>query len=138
VIPGPDEYLSFLMGAEAIGDEELVDLGITILQGAGSAFRGLLIPQESLRAYRALVRRKITPGFWNDTVGRREVFFIFKLGDGTLRELALSEATRLEIAQLCSSLNKDPVEKTADMPQYLAGNPFYREVVAAFHSAPRA
>jgi hypothetical protein len=134
MIPVSDEYLSFLMGAAAISDRELAQLGIRIVQGAGSAFRGLLIPAASLAAYKALVREKITAGFWNDIVGCREIFFIFKLADGTIRELAFSEATRVEIAHLCSSLNKDPIEKTSDMPRYLAGNPFYRELIAAFHA----
>ncbi len=40
MIPGPHEYLSFLMGADAIADDELTPLGINILQGAGSPFRG--------------------------------------------------------------------------------------------------
>jgi hypothetical protein len=134
MIPGPHEYLSFLMGAGAIGDEELTNLGIKILQGAGSAFRGLLIPASSGAGYKELVREKMTPGFWNDIVGREEILFIFKLADGTVRELAFSEASRSEIAQLCSSLNKDPIEKTSDLPRYLAGNPFYRELIAAFHA----
>ena len=138
MIPGPHEYLSFLMGADAIADRELTHLGINVLKGAGSPFRGLLIPESSLAAYRALVRQKITPGFWNDIVGRQDVLFIFKLADGTIKELALSEATRPEIARLCSSLNKDPIEKTSDMPRYLSGNPFYRELIAAFHPDPSA
>lgn len=134
MIPGVQEYLSFLMGAAAIPDQELSDLGIEILQGAGSAFRGLLVPASSIAAYKELVRAKITPGFWNDIVGQQEIVFIFKLADGTIKELALSEATRSEIAQLCSSLNNDPLEKTSDMPRYLAGNPFYRELIGAFHA----
>ena len=133
-MPGPHEYLSFLMGADAITDDELTHLGINVLQGAGSPFRGLVIPESSLTAYRALVHQKITPGYWNDIVGRQDVLFIFKLADGTIRELALSEATRPEIAQLCSSLNNDPIEKTSDMPHYLSGNPFYRDLIAAFHA----
>jgi hypothetical protein len=133
MIPEPHEYLSFLMGADAIADHELTNLGIKIPKGAGSPFRGLLIPERSLSAYRALVREKITPGFWNDIIGRQEILFIFKLADSTIRELTLSEATRSEVAHLCSSLNKDPIEKTSDMPQYLAGNAFYRELIEAFH-----
>ena len=46
-IPGPHEYLIFLMGADATADDELTDLGIKILQGARSAFRGILIPVAS-------------------------------------------------------------------------------------------
>ena len=100
MIPESDEYLSFLMGAGAISDGDLTQLGIRVVQGAGFALRGLLIPAASLETYKTLVREKITPGFWNDIVGRQEIFFIFKLADGTVRELAFSEATRLEIAHL--------------------------------------
>jgi hypothetical protein len=134
MIPEPGEYLSFLMGADSIADSELANLGVEIIKGAGTPFRGLRIPQSSLSAYKALVRAKLTPGFWNDILDQQEILFIFKLTDGTIRELKFSEATRTEIAQLCSSLNNDPVEKTSDLPRYLAGNPFYRDLVEAFHS----
>jgi hypothetical protein len=137
MIPASDESLSFLMGAAAISDGELAQLGISIVQGAGSAFRGLLIPAASLAAYKTLVREKITAGFWNDIVGRQEIFFIFKLVDGAVRELVFSAATQSEIAHLCSALNQDPIEKTSDIPRYLAGNPFYRELIAAFHASLR-
>lgn len=138
MIPEPHDYISFLMGADAISDEELADLGVTILKGAGTPFRGLLVPGGSLPAYKALIREKLTPGFWNDILGRHEVLFVFKLKDGSVRELALSDATRPEIARLCSSLNNDPIEKTSDMPRYLAGNPFYREAIDAFHGHAQA
>jgi hypothetical protein len=133
MIPEPHEYLSFLMGADAITDHELANLGVKILKGAGTPFRGLLVPEGSLPAYKVLIREKMTPGHWNDILGRHEILFIFKFEDRTIRELTLSEATRSEIANLCSSLNKDPIKKTSDMPQYLAGNPFYREMIEVFH-----
>jgi len=132
MIPEPDDYLSFLMGADAISDRELTDLGVQILAGASSPFRGLLVPGGSLPAYKALIREKLTPGFWNDILGRHEILFIFKLKDGSVRELAFSEATRLEIARL-----NDPIEKTSDMPRYLAGNQLYREAIDAFHGQAR-
>jgi hypothetical protein len=69
-------------------------------------------------------------------VGREEVHFVFKLSDGTLKELRHSEETRDEIARLCTELNSDPIEKTSDMPRYLAGNPFYRDVAVQFYGAP--
>ena len=135
MIPATDEYLSFLMGAAAISDEELVDLGIEVVRGAGSPFRGLLVPGGSLGAYKALVREKLTPGFWNDIVGRQEILFVFKLADGTIEEFTYSEANREQIARRCTSLNRDPIEKTSDLLRYLAGNPFYRELLVAFHDA---
>jgi hypothetical protein len=125
------------MGAGAIADHELTRIEVRILRGAGSAFRSVLIPQGSLSAYKKLIREKLTPGFWNDLLGRQEILFIFKLADGTIRELTLSEATRSEIAHLCTSLNQDPIEKTSDVARYLAGSPFYRESIEAFHSQGR-
>lgn len=132
MIPEPHDYLSFLMGADASSDHELTDLGVKILQGANTPFRGLLVPGGNLPAYKALIRDKLTSGFWNDILGRHEILFLFKLEDGTVRELTLSEVTRPEIARLCTSLNNDPIEKTSEMPRYLAGNPFYREVIETF------
>lgn len=134
MIPGAGEYLSFLMGGAAISDDQLERLGIRIVQGAGSAFRSLLIPGASLRAYRTLVRERITPGFWNDIIGREEILFVFKLPDGRVEELAYSEASGAQIAALCTALNDDPIEETSDLPRYLAGNSFYHESMVAFHN----
>jgi len=133
VIPRADECLSFLMGAQAISDEELIRLGIEIVERIGSGIRELLVPDRSLQAYRDLIRIKLSAGFWNETVGRSKIFFQFKLEDGTLREFAYSAANREEIARLCSKLNRDPLEKTSDIPRYLAGNPFYRDLMVTHH-----
>lgn len=45
---------------------------------------------------------------------------MFKLADGTVEEFTDSEANREQIARLCTALNKDPIEKTSDLPRYLA------------------
>ena len=123
------------MGADAITDDDLTNLGVKILERYASAARGLLVPAASLSLYSALVRERLSAGFWNEIVGRQEILFIFKLPDGTVREVALSEATSSEIAQLCSSLNGDPIEKTSDLPRYLSGNPLYGELIAAFYAS---
>jgi len=135
MIPEPNQYLSFLMGAAAIGDDDLTGIGVEILQGAGSAARDLLVPQGALTRYSALVREHLAPGFWNEIVGREQIRFLFKLPDGTVRDLVLSPATSPEIARLCSTLNDDPIEQTRDVPAYLAGNPLYRDLVTEFHSS---
>ncbi len=135
MLPGPHEYLSFLMAAPDISDEELSRLGIEVVETFGSGIRGLLIPGDGLLAYKALIRDRMRLGFWNEMVGRDEMFFVFKLRDGTLREFCYSAETRDEIARLCTKLNKDPIERTSDMPRYLAGNPFYRDVAVRFHGA---
>jgi len=89
----------------------------------------------SLSLYSALVRERLSAGFWNEIVGRQKILFIFKLPDGTVREVMLSEATSSEIAELCSSLNGDPIEQTSNLPRYLSGNPFYGELIAAFYAS---
>ena len=123
------------MGADAITDDELTNLGVKILERYGSAARGLLVPAASLSLYSALVRERLSAGFWNEIVGSQQILFIFKLPDGTVSEVALSEATSSEIAQLCSSLNGDPIEKTSDLPRYLSGNLLYGELIAAFYAS---
>ncbi len=135
MIPESNEYLSFLMAAPDISDEELNRCGIEVVETFGSGIRGLLIPGHSLPAYKALIRERMKFGFWNEMVGQDEMIFLFKLPDGTFKELHYSEKTRDEIARLCTDLNKDPIERTSDMPRYLAGNPFYREVAIRFHGA---
>ncbi len=96
-----------------------------------------LFQQPASRATRRWSARGwLLPGFWNEIVGEQEILFIFKLADGTVRELTFSEATSSQIAQLCSSLNGDPIENTSDVPRYLARNPLYGELIAATHAGP--
>ena len=135
MIPEPNEYLSFLMGVDAITDANLTDVGVKILKRHGAAARELLVPSASLPSYTTLVRERLRPGFWNEIVGFQEILFIFKLADSTVVELALSESTAPQIAQLCSSLNGDALEKTSDVLGYLAENSLYRDLIAAGHAA---
>ena len=60
MIPDPHEYLSFLMGVDAITDADLTTMGITILERHGSTARGLLVPAASLPRYSALVRERLS------------------------------------------------------------------------------
>ena len=138
MIPGSGQYISLLMGAPGVSDVELTALGVEVIDRFGADVRGLLVPAGSLRAYQQLVREKLEPGFWNDLVGPNEIVFLFKLRDGTLVELTLSESNRREIARLCSSLNGDPIEKTSDLPAYFAANPFYREAMVEYYGVNAA
>lgn len=130
-MPEPNEYLSFLMGADAITDANLTDVGVRILNRHGAAARELLVPSASLASYTTLVRERLNPGFWNEIVGSEEILFVFKLADSTVVELALSESAAPRIAQLCSCLNGDALEKTSDVLAYLAENSLYRELIDA-------
>jgi hypothetical protein len=131
VIPELNEYLSFLMGVDTITDDDLTDVGVKILRRHGAAARELLVPSASLASYTSLVRERLNAGFWNEIVGSQQILFIFKLADGTVVELALAESTAPQIAQLCSSLNGDALEKTSDVLGYLAKNSLYRDLIAA-------
>jgi len=133
MIPGDHEYLSFLMGASAISDQELRALGVEIRESVGSDIRGLRIPESALDSYMELIRRKLQPGFWNDIVGRATVIFIFKMSDGIVKELVYSPGSREEISRLCSKINGDPIEKTSDILRYMAANGFYRDAMVECH-----
>jgi hypothetical protein len=133
VIPDLNEYLSFLMGVDAITDANLTDVGVKILKRHGADARELLVPSASLPS--TLVRERLSPGFWNEIVGSQEILFIFKLPDRTVVELALSESTAPQIAQLCSSLNGDALGRTSNVLGYLAENSLYRDLIAAGHAA---
>ncbi len=135
VTPGSGEYISLLMGAPTLSEGELENAGVGILERYGENLLGLLVPHGSIPAYRELVREHLRPGFWNDLVSADEILFIFKLRDGMLKEFVLSDENRQQIAQLCSELNGDPIERTSDLPSYFAANPFYRDVMVAHHGA---
>lgn len=127
--PGPGEYLSYLMGAPTITNEELRGLRVAVVGTTGWGHRKLLIPGGSLQAYRELVRERLDPGFWNEVVSREEILFTFKPMDGTVHEFRYSAENRQEIAALCTALNGDPIDTTSDIPSYLASNEFYRELM---------
>ncbi len=133
MLPKEHEYLSFLMGASAISDEELRARGVEIREREGNDSRGLCIPESALDSYMELIRRSLPPGFWNDIVGRSAVIFIFKTSGGAVKELVYSPGNREEIARLCSRMNGDPIEKTSDVLRYMAANGFYRDAMVACH-----
>lgn len=135
MIPQPDEYLSYLMGAPTVSDEDLTALGITVVETKADGCRCLVIPESVLPAYRQLLRDRLESGYWNEIVGRSRIVFFYQLADGPFTEHTYSEATRGEIAHLCSELNDDPIEWTSDMPRYLASNPFYTELMVAYYGA---
>jgi hypothetical protein len=135
MIPQSGEYISLLMGAPSLSDGALQGAGVEVIERYGEDLLGLRVPLHSVAAYKELVRECLQPGFWNDLVSPEEIIFVFKLRDGTLREFVLTDENRLAISALCSELNGDPLEKTSDLPNYFAANPFYRDVMVAHHGA---
>ncbi len=86
MISAVDEYLSFLMGADNISDEELSGINVKVIERIGSHDRGLLIPSISLEKFKNLICQKLLPRFWNEIVGQKIIIFIFKNSDGTIQE----------------------------------------------------
>ena len=135
MIPQPREYLSLLMGAPSLSEVALRGAGVEVLERYGENLLGLLVPSDSVPAYKGLVRDYLQPGFWNDLVSPEEIIFVFKLRDGTITEYVLHDENRAEISALCSELNGDPLDETSDLPNYFAANSFYRDVMVAHHGA---
>ncbi|OGI36035.1 MAG: hypothetical protein A2283_09810 [Lentisphaerae bacterium RIFOXYA12_FULL_48_11] len=83
-------YLSYLMGAPKITDEELKAFGIEIVSKTDSGSRRLKIPFKKIEDYHRLVVEKLDLGFWNEYLDENNIHFIFKSASGDIREYLLS------------------------------------------------
>lgn len=126
-------YLSYLMGADSITDEDLERAGVKIVERFDSGIRGVEVPDSAADRYKELVRQSLSPGYWNELVGPHDIVFLFKSEDGSVEEIPYSAQTEQRIARLCAQYNNDPLEATSDIPRYLSGNSFYRELIARFY-----
>jgi len=126
-------YLSVLMGAPMLTDDELAALGVEIMERRGTSVRCVRVPKGSLETYLALVAEHLEPTYWNEVVGDGDIRCVFKLADGTVRRLTLGPDTEGEIAALCAELNDQPLEQTRDVLRYLATNRFYRDAMAQWY-----
>ena len=122
-----DFYLSFLMGAPTITNNDLRILNINIERQDSDGDRSLKIPKANLVKYIELVKTKLSAGFWNEIVGAEEIIFIFKSKDSSIEEYRLSPENEKEIGKLCSKFNGDPEEKTANVYKYIADNKLYQD-----------
>ena len=122
-----ETYLSYLMESENIKDQDLTDFGIDTVEKTDSGSRKLCIPKDKVEGYKALIREKMTPGFWNEFLNENGIHFIFKLEDGSIKEYTLSPENEQEIDTLCAKLNNEPPEKTANVYKYISDNDFYHD-----------
>lgn len=127
-------YLSYLMGAEKIEDGELENLDIKIEGRTPENYRMLKIPEEKLPQYFELVKTKITDGFWNEIIGEKEILFIFKFKDGSIKEYKLSPENEREIDKLCAEFNNESPDKTANVYKYISDNKFYHNFMLEYYS----
>ena len=128
-------HLSYLMGADRISVDELEGIGVVIVEEESDGSRKLEIPDKTISAYEKLVKEKLTPGFWNEMIGPEQIRFIFKLRDGSVKEMVLSQDTEREIDALCADLNHEPPGKTANVYKYLSENDFYRNLMLEHYSS---
>lgn len=120
-------YLSYLMGAKNITDEDLIGLGFEVVGKTDSGSRKLKIPTERIEDYRNLIREKMDPGFWNEFLDEDSIHFIFKLKNGEIKEYTLSPENEQEIDKLCAELNNEEPKTTANVYKYISENDFYHD-----------
>ena len=120
-------YLSYLMGADKISDQDLTNLGIEIAEKTDSGSRKLKIPSEKIEGYKNLIREKMAAGFWNEFLDENNIHFIFKFKNGEIKEYILSPENEQEIDKICAELNNEPPEKTANVYKYISDNDFYHD-----------
>lgn len=123
--------LSFLMGDKNITDNDLISLGI---ERDVNDKRALKIPEEKLSQYIELVKTKLEEGFWNEIIGAKEIIFIFKFKDGSIKEYKLSPENEQEIDKLCAGFNNEPADKTANVYKYISENEFYHDFMVEHYS----
>ena len=121
------KYLSYLMGAENITDEDITALGVNIEETKQDGERTLTIPEDTLPQYIELIKNKLNNGFWNEIVGSGEIIFIFKFKDGSVKEYYLTLESEHEISPLCSEFSNTPLDKTANVYKYISDNKFYHD-----------
>ena len=127
-------YLSYLMGAEKIEDKELENLDIKIENKDSDGDRSLKISEDKLLQYIELIKNKLTEGFWNEIIGKKEILFIFKFKDGSIKEFKLSPENEQDIDKLCAEFNNESPDKTANVYKYISENRFYHDFMIEHYS----
>lgn len=118
-------YLSYLMEAKDITDQELRSLDIVGKTESGS--KKLKIPSEKIDEYKSLIREKLEPGFWNEFLDENDIHFIFKFEGGDTKEYTLSPKNEQEIDKLCAEFNDEAPKTTANVYKYISENNFYTQ-----------
>ena len=110
--------ISYIMGIE--DTKELESIGVKLNKRDSGNYEAF-IPNDKLAAYEEIISRNLKPGFWNEYIGK-EIVFIFKLEDGTVRSFAWNIDNEKEILELCCKMANAEFISVKDM---LANNDFY-------------
>lgn len=118
---------SYLMGAEKITDKDLTELGITIHEVTEKGYRKIMIPEESLSQYEKLIEEKLTPGYWNEYIGK-DIVFLFKHKTKPFERILLSPETEEKIERTGAAMNDE--EYTGNMVwKWLSENDWYHDLI---------
>ena len=115
------------MGGGDISDEQLSSVGVEIIEKDEDGDRKLKIPTGKIGEYIQFVKSGLSPGFWNEIIGEKEIIFVFKFKDGQIKEFKLSPENGQEIDKLCAEFNNEPPDKTENIYKYLSENSFYHD-----------
>jgi leucyl-tRNA synthetase len=118
---------SYLMGAERISNDELEELGAVIFERTKEGHRKILIPKASVKKYEKLVEEKISPGFWNEYLGK-ETKFIFKEKDSSIHKMTLTPGNEEFIDKLAVRFNKEERGRES-VWKWLSENDWYKDVL---------
>ena len=118
---------SYLMGAEKISDKELISLGIKILGKTKEGHRKIEVPLSNIRNYEKLINKKMSPGFWNEYIGK-EIVFIFKHKNNKIERIVLSKKTEEKIDRLAASFMDETWDKSC-VWKWLTDNDFYTSLM---------
>lgn len=128
-----DYYLSYLMVAGDITDQDLLKLNIKI-QNRAEDSRMITIPSDQLDKYCNLIKNKLTSGFWNEVIGQDKIVFIFKFKDGEVKQFILTDQNEAEIDNLCARFMNEPTTQSANVYKFLAENEFYHDFMLKNYS----
>lgn len=118
VLYNPGYSYSILMGGKNIGDEALLNMGITILEKESDGTRTLKIPFHSLNTYSSLIKERMEIGFWNEFSTQRGFQFVFKKKNGEILEYELSSETNECVDRLSAELLGEKWEKPTNVYQW--------------------
>lgn len=108
---------SYVMGIDNI--ETLKQNNIEIEQ-FGNHY-GITFSDEKIEAYEKFIYQSLQNGFWNEYLGK-EIVFIFKFKDGTIKKFVLDNDNEKEILNLCCNFAECNFSSIMEM---LRDNEFY-------------
>lgn len=108
---------SYVMGIENI---EFLKLNNIEIKSFGKNY-GVTFSDELIELYEEFICGALQNGFWNEYLGK-EIVFIFKFKDGTVKKFILNDENENEILKLCCDFAQCEFSSIMNM---LKENEFY-------------